>query len=115
MCIAIEYTLLGQNKVKVTAQKEYCITIEISPDRFRGREKAAENVLHIVGIFGKIDVLTVRLYTFPILVCRIANGYSVLTVKLAGALPFCSSPYVSPSPLSPLGVFPDVGIREIES
>ena len=44
-------------------------------------------MLHIVGIFDKIRVLTVRLYTFPVLVCRHANGYSDITVKLAGALP----------------------------
>ena len=72
-------------------------------------------MLHIIGIFDKIRALTVRLYTFPILVCRIANGYSVYTVKLAGALPFCSSLYVSPSSLSLIDIFLYVGIREIES
>jgi hypothetical protein len=63
-------------------------------------------MLHIVGIFDKIRVLTVRLYTFPVLVCRIANGYSVYTVKLAGALPFCNSLCVSPFSLSPCGYIP---------
>jgi hypothetical protein len=72
-------------------------------------------VLHIVGIFDKIRVLTVRLYTFPVLVCRIANGYSVCTVKLAGALPFCNSLCVSPFSLSLMDIFLYVGIREIES
>ncbi len=57
-----------------------------------------EKVLHIVEIFDKISMLTVRPCTFPVLVCRYANGYSAITVKLAGTLSSCI--HVSMSSLS---------------
>lgn len=62
--------------------------------------------LHFRELYGIIHMLTVRQYTVPVLVCRFANGYSVFTVKLAGALLSCSSLYVSPSSSSRMKVFP---------